>query len=61
MFLITPIYALMGGWNAVNEPNSNSNVIQVAQWAGNQLFPGKKITANINSAEQQVVAGINYK
>ena len=52
---------MVGGWNEVINPNSDPRLVDIANWACDELFPNQRIATSIVSAEQQVVAGMNYR
>lgn len=52
---------LPGGWSEIVDPNSNPRIVEEAKWACDKLFPNQTISVNLISAEQQVVAGMNYR
>ena len=50
-----------GGWSEIQHPNSDADIVAIAEWAGMQIFPNQQSSVNIISAERQVVAGMNYR
>ena len=59
--VMEPRILMPGGWSEIQHPNNNENILAIAQWAGIQIFPNQQASVNIISAEQQVVAGMNYR
>ncbi len=58
---LTVFSLIAGGWNVVENPNQNVNLREEVTWGGRQIFPGETVQFNIVSAQQQVVAGMNYR
>ena len=52
---------LVGGYSPIPHPNQNPEVVNAAQYAAQQIFPGEVTEVKVCHAEQQVVAGLNYK
>jgi hypothetical protein len=50
-----------GGWNEIQHPDEEERVVSIAKWACNQIYPEECSNVNVISAEQQVVAGMNYR
>jgi hypothetical protein len=52
---------VFGGYNPISDPNSNPQVWNETEWAGHQIYHNTSFSFCIIQAEDQVVAGINYR
>ena len=52
---------LVGGYSPITHPNQNPDVVAAGEFVAQQIFPGEVTEVKVCHAEQQVVAGLNYK